>query len=663
MSTNKIFIPALWLKDDIANSGVTMAQVSTAIANSTSGLLKVDGTRPMTGLLDINQNDLINVKTVLPPKSGDSIEVDGSFDLKNYDLDNVKNIRNVSSISAPSATALQMNSNVNMNNYNLQNLQGIAAISGNTLALRSDVTSYGNIDLRDNNEVINSKVPESDNGLARFKTVDNLYWSLANVYEKGSDRIYDSNQIVTASSFEPGWGVPSNAFDLSPTSQWIVSNQGKNQPGWIKIEYPDQYSIYKIKLYPRQGNSAAFQHVKRWTLEGSNDDVTYDYIHSKIENVSVTKETEFKVTRPYKYFKLNTEGSGQHGFSSIDLFPATVAMQTPRIVGNLANSNGEIPYVWKDSNNRLTMSSSENLKLNSSGELTSKLGHISLQDNLNMNLHLIEHVATPLRNHDAANRLYVDANFLTKTDFNVFQALPGLPVSSDLVMSFIPALNSCAIDASRNVLSITDPLSKIILSASSTTRAPKLEVSTDHLIYLNFNGDELIKEGVSVSDIGGTTGDATTFFFIGNTKSVKSQSQFNWMKGSFGNYSTGSRLGVHLPWSDSIVYVDHASSTGGRLAVSYNGATQNIVNKRVAWSYRRNGSVAELFLNGSRQITKTGLTAKFNKSDIGRFSIGNGNNSSNYATMDFYGLFFYNRALSDIEMEQMHLYLRKQFKI
>ena len=188
MSTNKIFIPALWLKDDIANSGVTMAQVSTAIANSTSGLLKVDGTRPMTGLLDINQNDLINVKTVLPPKSGDSIEVDGSFDLKNYDLDNVKNIRNVSSISAPSATALQMNSNVDMNNYNLQNLQGIAAISGNTLALRSDVTSYGNIDLRDNNEVINSKVPESDNGLARFKTVDNLYWSLANVYEKGSDR-------------------------------------------------------------------------------------------------------------------------------------------------------------------------------------------------------------------------------------------------------------------------------------------------------------------------------------------------------------------------------------------------------------------------------------------------------------------------------------------
>lgn len=184
MSTilNKIFIPALWLtNNNKAKSNVTMSQVSALInkeiANSTAGLLKVDGSRSMAGLLDINQNDFINVKNVVPPQLGDSIVIKGNFDLDNYNLDNVKNIRNVETISSVSGKPLQINSNIDLNNYNLQNVQGIAAPSGDKIRLRSDVTSFGSIDLRNYNEIINSKIPESDNGLARYKTVDNLYHS------------------------------------------------------------------------------------------------------------------------------------------------------------------------------------------------------------------------------------------------------------------------------------------------------------------------------------------------------------------------------------------------------------------------------------------------------------------------------------------------------
>ena len=70
---NRIIIAALWVNDDIISSGVSMSQVTnlvnSEIVKQTSDLVRVDGSRVMTGNLNFNQNDLKNVKTVLPPVS------------------------------------------------------------------------------------------------------------------------------------------------------------------------------------------------------------------------------------------------------------------------------------------------------------------------------------------------------------------------------------------------------------------------------------------------------------------------------------------------------------------------------------------------------------------------------------------------------------------
>ena len=112
---NKVFVSELWNQDEEGSSGISMSQVSSLvsgeISKATVGLIKADGSKAMTGNFNVAQNDLINVKSFKPPKSGDSIEVDGTFNLKNYDLDNVQNIRNVENIEAPSGQSLKIISN------------------------------------------------------------------------------------------------------------------------------------------------------------------------------------------------------------------------------------------------------------------------------------------------------------------------------------------------------------------------------------------------------------------------------------------------------------------------------------------------------------------------------------------------------------------------
>ena len=145
-----------------------------------------------------------------------------------------------------------------------------------------------------------------------------------------------------------------------------------------------------------------------------------------------------------------------------------------------------------------------------------------------------------------------------------------------------------------------------------------------------------------------------------NVKVAKMQSNFNWVKEIATNsYNTGVRLGVHIPWTNSNVYVDHASTIGGRVFGGYNGT----LNQKQVWSYRRNAAWAEIYLNNAAQHTVNNLTSKFVSGDVGRFMIGNGNALFENAAMDFYGLFFYNRNLNNNEMKQMDLYIKSYFKI
>ena len=103
--------------------------------------------------------------------------------------------------------------------------------------------------------------------------------------------------------------------------------------------------------------------------------------------------------------------------------------------------------------------------------------------------------------------------------------------------------------------------------------------------------------------------------------------------------------------------------SGGRLEKSFIGRDSQILNKPVLWSYVRDGNTAKLYLNNGLEQMYTSLTSAFQQGDVGRFTIGNGNNATNYADMKFYCLIVFKRAMNDLEINQMSKYLMHKFKI
>ena len=63
------------------------------------------------------------------------------------------------------------------------------------------------------------------------------------------------------------------------------------------------------------------------------------------------------------------------------------------------------------------------------------------------------------------DRLYVDTTFLTKSVFEINNALPGIPVTNGLAMAFIPTPKTCSVSSNGQIDDITDPLTQIALGA------------------------------------------------------------------------------------------------------------------------------------------------------------------------------------------------------
>ena len=254
---------------------------------------------------------------------------------------------------------------------------------------------------------------------------------------------------------------------------------------------------------------------------------------------------------------------------------------------------------------------------------------------------------------------YVDNTFLTRSLFEVSTALPGLPVTYGIAMAFIPTVKTCSVSSNGTIYDIIDPLTGIALGAPTGFRS-EFKRDSDGVFYLDFSNPRLFKDQVSVSDLGGPNGNTSTFFIVMKAKAAKQQSNFNWVKETGTNtYNTRVRLGVHIPYANGVVYIDHASSASGRLQVAYGGK----LNQKQVWAYRRNGSWADLHIKNVFHHSVNNLTSKFASGDVGRFMIGNGNNLNDNATMDFYGLLFYNRNLNNDEMKEMDLYIKGYFKI
>lgn len=188
---------------------------------------------------------------------------------------------------------------------------------------------------------------------------------------------------------------------------------------------------------------------------------------------------------------------------------------------------------------------------------------------------------------------------------------------------------------------------------------PTLKIDDKGRAYLEFNNSRLGVEGFSASSLGGSTGKTTSFMLVVKTKSDKRQCQFNWVKGSPGSYNLIKRLAFQGPYGDGKIYMDHASVTKGRMVLT---SQQDTIGLVTSWFYERNGSESVMYKNGVEEGGKAGLTSALDDS-AGRLMLGDGNELGLFADMDFYGLFFYNRVLSDEEKAKMFLFSKSVFGV
>ena len=106
----------------------------------------------------------------------------------------------------------------------------------------------GNIDLR-TFEIVNPKIPESDNALAlaSVKTLRNQWDALEPAFKKSNGNVFPiTNQIVTASSHDQS-SVLQNAFDNTLTTERVTETP--QMRSWIKIELPTAKQIWTVSLH------------------------------------------------------------------------------------------------------------------------------------------------------------------------------------------------------------------------------------------------------------------------------------------------------------------------------------------------------------------------------------------------------------------------------
>ena len=103
------------------------------------------------------------------------------------------------------------------------------------------------------------------------------------------------------------------------------------------------------------------------------------------------------------------------------------------------HSSGLVPYL-NLVNGQWKITSTSNLQINNLGEIFSKNSDVVFDRNVDLNLHNLQNLASPVGTFDGVNKGYVDnitSNLLTKAELDVNIALPGIPLADDLVMAFV----------------------------------------------------------------------------------------------------------------------------------------------------------------------------------------------------------------------------------
>lgn len=248
---------------------------------------------------------------------------------------------------------------------------------------------------------------------------------------------------------------------------------------------------------------------------------------------------------------------------------------------------------------------------------------------------------------------------VSSSEFSLLHAIPGLPVR-DVSMMFLPRLNFCDINAAGDVSKIRCPITGLELTQATESKKPRLSVDSNKHEYLRFNLDTIGNPALNGSVLWGNGGKQSSFMLIANTDENRSQTHFGWVKGQPGNYNVNKRYSIHVHNGNRIV-VDSGGYPSKRIVHS---PPTRPVGEITSYFYEHNDSVGKLYENGILSKTETDLSPG-DSSSPGRFTIGAGVNTnlSDLSKMNFYGLIFYNRVLSDAERKKMFLFSKKVYGV
>ena len=162
----------------------------------------------------------------------------------------------------------KMQGDLDLSEFHIHNIKDLNGVADTPIKVNSGFDLNGQ-------EIVNPKIPESDNALASMKTVTLNREALEPLFDKSDTNIFPVvGQRASCSSYYVPWGSraePKNAFDGSTESQWVVGKGG--QRSWIKIELPSPKQIWKISLLPRRGHQQTTQYFTHYWVEASNNDV------------------------------------------------------------------------------------------------------------------------------------------------------------------------------------------------------------------------------------------------------------------------------------------------------------------------------------------------------------------------------------------------------
>ena len=279
----------------------------------------------------------------------------------------------------------------------------------------------GSLDI-DGHEVINVKVPESDNALASMKTVKGHWNALNPIFDKTNFNMSLTGHKCTASSQYLPWGTrsdPDNAFDNNTTTEWITGTSGKRS--WIKIELQNHVQIWKVSFHPRNGHQRTTQLFTNYIFEASNDDINYDLLLKSTNQIDQIRTFEIEVTKPYKFFKFEGDGLQTMGLSLIELFEvipmnkSILDSEINHLINTVPNmhlslKSGNVPFLALDLTGKPIINSTSNLMLDNNGFIYTNSGDIKFGRDIDINFNAIKNVNWPNNVDDGANKQYVDKN-------------------------------------------------------------------------------------------------------------------------------------------------------------------------------------------------------------------------------------------------------------